>query len=215
MLRPFTMDPMMLNERREQDKVFGLLLTLNPIYNDLIKHLFTADKLPSLDEVCSQVQRKQGSLGLFSGRSKIITSNKVVYKNEDRKTLVYDHCKKRGPIKDKCWILHPHLKPAKFKANLTSEVTSDQAQAGASHSQSGMPKQGEELAMVTYTNDVVRKSDLEALIKSIAALNNKESGITLLACSPSISLVIDSGSSHHMISNQNLINNVKLLMEMW
>ena len=30
MLRPFSVDPLVLKERGEQDKVFGLLLTLNP-----------------------------------------------------------------------------------------------------------------------------------------------------------------------------------------
>lgn len=55
MLRPSTVDPRVLNEWREKDKVFGLLLTLNPAFNDLIKHLLRADKLPSLDEVCSQI----------------------------------------------------------------------------------------------------------------------------------------------------------------
>ena len=138
----------------------------------------------------------------------MVMAHKVSYKNEDKKTLICDHCKKKGHIKDKCWILHPHLKPAKFnkvQANYSQEVLSDQTQVGPS-------KKGEELAMVAYTNDVVRKSDLEALIKSIAALTNKESGITHLASlpnSPSKTLIIDSGASHHMISNPKLINNVK------
>jgi len=39
MLRPITVDSAILNERKEQDKVFGLLLSLNHAFNDLIKHL--------------------------------------------------------------------------------------------------------------------------------------------------------------------------------
>lgn len=207
MLRPFSVDPSALKERGEQDKVFGLLLTLNPAYNDLIKHILRAEKLPSLDEVCSQIQREQGSVGLFSGKGEMVMAHKVTFKSEDRKILLCDHCKKRGHIKDKCWILHPHLKPAKFKvqANYSQEASTEQAQAGPS-------RQGDELAMVAYSNDVVRKSDLEALIKSIAALTNKESGITHFASLPKSqnkTLIIDSGASHHMISNPNLINNVK------
>lgn len=207
MLRPFSVDPSTLKERGEQDRVFGLLLTLNPAYNDLIKHILRAEKLPSLDEVCSQIQREQGSVGLFSGKGEMVMAHKVTFKSEDRKILVCDHCKKRGHIKDKCWILHPHLKPAKFKvqANYSQEASTEQAQAGPS-------RQGDELAMVAYSNDVVRKSDLEALIKSIAALTNKESGITHFASLPKSqnkTLIIDSGASHHMISNPNLINNVK------
>lgn len=55
MLRPSTTDPNLLNERREQNKVFGLLLTRHPTFNDLVKHILRSDKLPSLEEVCSQI----------------------------------------------------------------------------------------------------------------------------------------------------------------
>ncbi|CAB77909.1 putative polyprotein [Arabidopsis thaliana] len=198
MLRPSTVDPAILNERKEQEKVFGLLLTLNPAFNDLIKHLLRADKLPSLENVCSQVQKEQGSLGLFSGKGELITAHKGIYKGEERKVWVCDHCKKKGHMKDKCWILHPHLKPAKFKANISQEVASDQG-------------------------EVVRKSDLESLIRSIASLKEsgtsfltyepnkmlKESGTSFFTSEPSKTLVIDSGASHHMINNPSLIDNIK------
>ncbi|XP_020889706.1 uncharacterized protein LOC110230635 [Arabidopsis lyrata subsp. lyrata] len=175
-LRPGTLDPKILHERREQDKVFALLLTLNPSYNDLIKHLLRSEKLPSLDEVCSQIQKEQGSSGLFGGKGELATANKgelvankSMYKFEDKKSLMCEHCKKKGHIKDKCWILHPHLKPVKFKeprAHLSQEAQDEQDQSGSSKSG------GEGIKMTP--GDYVRKSDLEALIKSIASL--KESG---------------------------------------
>ena len=129
---------------------------MNPAYNDLIKHILRAEKLPSLDEVCSQIQREQGSVGLFSGKGEMIMAHKVTFKSEDRKILLCDHCKKRGHIKDKCWILHPHLKPAKFKvqANYSQEASTEQAQAGPS-------RQGDELAMVAYSNDVLGSRTLK------------------------------------------------------
>jgi len=130
MLRPSTTDPELLNERREQDKVFGLLLTLNPAYNSLIKHMLRADKLPDLEEVCSQIQKEQGSIGLFGSKGEMSLANKAAQVNsdeapqankagynkfEDRKfNGSCDHCKKHGHKKSQCWILHPHLKPAKF-----------------------------------------------------------------------------------------------------
>ncbi|KAG7641364.1 Ribonuclease H-like superfamily [Arabidopsis suecica] len=206
-LRPGTLDPKVLHERREQDKVFGLLLTLNPGYNDLIKHLLRSEKLPSLDEVCSKIQKEQGSTGLFGGKSELITANKGevvvnkgVYKNEDRKMLTCDHCKKKGHTKDKCWLLHPHLKPAKFKdsrAHISQEAHEEQSQSGSSKGETSTISSG----------DYVRKSDLEALIKSIVSL--KESGITFFSQKPSSLIVIDSGASHHMISNSNLLNNIE------
>ncbi|KAL0742331.1 hypothetical protein Bca4012_083844 [Brassica carinata] len=62
MLRPATTNPDVLNQRREQDKVFDLLLTLHPSYGDLIKHILRNKELPSLDEVCSEIQKEQGSM---------------------------------------------------------------------------------------------------------------------------------------------------------
>ncbi|XP_033138885.1 uncharacterized protein LOC117129706 [Brassica rapa] len=59
MLRPSTTDADELNKRREQDKVFGLLLTLNPAYNGLIQHLLREDTLPDLEDVCARIQRSK------------------------------------------------------------------------------------------------------------------------------------------------------------
>ncbi|XP_019097474.1 PREDICTED: uncharacterized protein LOC104777643 [Camelina sativa] len=75
-LRPSSSDPVVLNERKEQDKVFGLLLTLNPAFRDLLKHILRADKLPNFDEICSQIQKEQGSLDLFRGKGELVTANK-------------------------------------------------------------------------------------------------------------------------------------------
>ncbi|KAF8085621.1 hypothetical protein N665_0657s0002 [Sinapis alba] len=130
MLRPGTVDPDVLNERREQDKVFALLFTLNSGYNDLIKHILRGHDLPSLEEVCAQIQKEQGFVGLFGRNGELImanqaegaenkreegVANKGFYKPEEKKIWVCDHCKKKGHGKDKFWILHPHLKPQKFR----------------------------------------------------------------------------------------------------
>ncbi|KAL0730319.1 hypothetical protein Bca4012_026412 [Brassica carinata] len=123
LLRPHTTDPATLLTRREEDKVFGLLLTLNPSYGSLIKHILRADKLPDLDEVCAQIQKEEGSVGLFGSKGDLTmahqaeeaVANKAAYKQDEKKVLICEHCKKKGHMKDKCWILHPHLKPNKFK----------------------------------------------------------------------------------------------------
>ena len=77
MLRPSTTNPEMLNERREQDKVFGLLLTLNPAYNGLIKHMLRSEKLPDLEDVCVQIQKEQGSIGLFGSKGEMSLANQA------------------------------------------------------------------------------------------------------------------------------------------
>ena len=77
MLRPSSVDPEVLNERKEQDKVFALLFTLNPVYGGLIKHILRSDKLPDLEELCAQIQKEQGSVELFGGKGDLILANKA------------------------------------------------------------------------------------------------------------------------------------------
>ena len=77
MLRPNTNDEATLMERREQDQVFGLLLTLNPVYKDVIKHMLRSPKLPSFDDVCAQLQKEDDSLGLFGGKGEMTSANQV------------------------------------------------------------------------------------------------------------------------------------------
>lgn len=45
--------------------MFGLLLTLNLIDSNLIKHILKLDKLPTLEKVFVHIQKKQYLLGLF------------------------------------------------------------------------------------------------------------------------------------------------------
>ncbi|KAG7559384.1 Ribonuclease H-like superfamily [Arabidopsis thaliana x Arabidopsis arenosa] len=211
MLRPNTLDPAVINERREQDKVFGLLFTLSPAYNDLIKHLLRADKLQNLEEVCSQIQKEQGSLGLFGSKGELVSGNSSELASANRgnfnanrgKAPWCDHCKRSGHAKEKCWILHPHLKPARRepRANqATGGNLGGQEQAGTSSQALG----GNGAAMMA-SSDLVRRSDLDALIKAL----KESSGNAYHALSALKPLIVDSGASHHMISDSKLINNIE------
>ncbi|KAG7594088.1 Integrase catalytic core [Arabidopsis thaliana x Arabidopsis arenosa] len=211
MLRPNTLDPAVINERREQDKVFGLLFTLSPAYNDLIKHLLCADKLQNLEEVCSQIQKEQGSLGLFGSKGELVSGNSSELASANRgnfnancgKAPWCDHCKRSGHAKEKCWILHPQLKPARRepRANqATGGNLGGQEQAGTSSQALG----GNGAAMMASC-DLVRRSDLDALIKAL----KESSGNAYHALSALKPLIVDSGASHHMISDSKLINNIE------
>ncbi|KAG7585690.1 Reverse transcriptase RNA-dependent DNA polymerase [Arabidopsis thaliana x Arabidopsis arenosa] len=211
MLRPNTLDPAVINERREQDKVFGLLFTLNPGYNDLIKHLLRADKLQNLEEVCSQIQKEQGSLGLFGSKGELVSGNSSELASANRgnfnanrgKAPWCDHCKRSGHAKEKCWILHPHLKPARRepRANqATGGNLGGQEQAGTSSQALG----GNGAAMMASSN-LVRRSDLDALIKAL----KESSGNAYHALSSLKPLIVDSGASHHMISDSKLMKNIE------
>ncbi|KAL0642046.1 hypothetical protein Bca4012_102994 [Brassica carinata] len=175
MLRPSTTDPELLNERREQDKVFGLLLTLNPSYNGLIKHVLRAEKLPDLEDACAQIQKEQGSIGLFGGKGDLSLANaaqtdheetpqanKAAHsKYEDRKfNGNCDHCKKHGHKKSQCWILHPHLKPAKFMKEREARAHASEGTSGA-----GLTTPSGMIALLVYVDDIIiTGSDKEGII---------------------------------------------------
>ncbi|KAF8085590.1 hypothetical protein N665_0661s0001 [Sinapis alba] len=196
MLRPNTIDQKTLMERRQKDQVFGLLLTLNPAFNDVIKHILRSFKLPSLEEVCAQIQKEEGSLGLFGGKGDLsiankaetIQANKAMYRTEDRK---YgddrrfggncDHCKMPGHKRSQCWILHPHLKPPKFMKEREARAhLSEASEAGLSGAGSnlrcgeseGKALPSQHIALKSMENEVIRKSDIEALINALKDSGN-------------------------------------------
>ncbi|XP_048621905.1 uncharacterized protein LOC106438847 [Brassica napus] len=124
MLRPSTTDPSTLEERREQDKVFGLLLTLNPSFNDVLKHILRAKELPSYDDVCAQLWKELGSDGLFGGKEELsmankaekmesASGNKAHFKSRrgGDKSVTCEHCKNLG-----------HSKPIVGSSILTSDL---------------------------------------------------------------------------------------------
>ncbi|KAF8085591.1 hypothetical protein N665_0661s0002 [Sinapis alba] len=179
MLRPGILDPDVLNERREQDKVFALLFTLNSGYNDLIKHIL----------------------------------------------------RKKSHGKDKCWILHPHLKPRKFstpyadaRAHFSGEVGEPSTPKRTMAAGEGKPLTfSGGSAVRTAQDETIKRSDIDALIKILKENSGNTLGISLNAsynsptalvtstnASSSVKLlVIDSGASHHMISDARLISNVE------
>ncbi|WZY99333.1 hypothetical protein YC2023_071662 [Brassica napus] len=283
MLRPSTTDPDQLNERREQDKVFGLLLTLNPAYTQLIQHMLRSDKLPDLEEVCAEIQREQGSMGLFGGKGELSLANQAAHedsteapqankashgKYEDRKfNGNCDHCKKHGHKKSQCWILHPHLKPAKFMKEREGRENVTEGSSGAGTSKTSEVdglggNDGNGKSLVAYTgasssrsnDDYIKRSDLDALFKMLKENGNTYGysfGASMIAYKddhlirelvervearneyrnahiartdrmhPLLSnlchnakrvgkpLIVDSGASHHMISDENLIKDIE------
>ncbi|XP_033146982.1 uncharacterized protein LOC117133929 [Brassica rapa] len=186
MLRPGTVDPDVLNERREQDKVFALLFTLHPGYSDLIKHILRNKLLPSLDEVCAEIEKEQGSVGLFGKKGELVianqaegaenkpegVANKGFYKPEEKKVWVCDHCKKKGHGKDKCWIVHPHLKPQKFMAPYTDAMANYSGEIGEPSSSQRAGAAGDckaqsfsgYTAVRTGQDEAINKSDIAAFI---------------------------------------------------
>ncbi|XP_010541233.1 PREDICTED: uncharacterized protein LOC104814748 [Tarenaya hassleriana] len=114
-LRLVSTDSAVITQRNEQDKVYTLLLSLDGTYGDLVHHVLRQSELPSLNEVCMLIKREEGGRNLFQGKPELAHFRKTSFPSKERTPFFCEHCKKSGHTKAKCWILHPHLRPQKFR----------------------------------------------------------------------------------------------------
>ena len=122
MYRPHTIDAAILLKRSEEDKIFHLLASLGSEYEDLRSHILMNPELPSFASVCTTIQREEVrrkvmNVDIKSSVSEaraFVTNHKSsgdrVYKGK-RPDLKCLHCNNIGHLIDRCWILHPELKP--------------------------------------------------------------------------------------------------------
>ncbi|KAL0641684.1 hypothetical protein Bca4012_102622 [Brassica carinata] len=199
MLRPSTTDADELNKRREQDKVFGLLLTLNPAYNGLIQHLLREDILPDLEDVCARIQKEQGSIGLFAKKGDLSLASRATqeeaYTGAPSNRGNYDQEYLRKSSLDALIKL--------FKEHGNTFGYSFGARA---------IENDENLTRTDRMHDSVIEILSQSRTASFARNDHvfKPSSILAhIASSHTIKpLVVDSGASHHMISDTSLIKNI-------
>ncbi|KAM1416298.1 hypothetical protein ACFX2I_007862 [Malus domestica] len=125
--RPYTTDTTILLKRAEENKIFQLLVGQSSVYEDLRSHILMNSEFPSFSSVCATIQREEVKRRVMAvdtkssvGETRAYASNHKspesrVYKGK-RSDLKCDHCLRIGHLgightKDRCWILHPMLKP--------------------------------------------------------------------------------------------------------
>ncbi|KAG6512389.1 hypothetical protein ZIOFF_030500 [Zingiber officinale] len=119
--RPPTTDAATLQKRTEEDRIFQLLASLNPDFEDLRSHILMNTDLPSFKNICATIQREEvrrkvmpryvntspSDVRAYITRS---SSEEKSYKGK-RPDLKCEHCHSPGHSINRCWTLHPELKP--------------------------------------------------------------------------------------------------------
>ena len=119
--RPHTVDPVVLKKRTEEDRVFQVLASLGSEFEDLRCHILMSPELPSLKSVCSTIQREEVRRKVMIRETVTNSSDTrayIAHKNYEGKSikgkrldLKCEHCNAPGHTSDRCWVLHPELKP--------------------------------------------------------------------------------------------------------
>ncbi|KAM2670201.1 hypothetical protein EV1_006165 [Malus domestica] len=127
--RPHTTDSSVLLKRTEEDKKFQLLSSLSSEYEDLRSHILMNLELPSFTSVCATIQREEVRRKVMNNGIKTnMTEARAYLTNEKRYKGKNPHlkclyCDNIGHVRDKCWILHPELKPDFMKDKSASKTS--------------------------------------------------------------------------------------------
>ncbi|XP_038704707.1 uncharacterized protein LOC120000651 [Tripterygium wilfordii] len=111
--RPHTVDTTILRNRVMEDKIFQLLASLGPEYEDLRSRVLMSPELPSLASVISMIQREELRRKVMNVEARPNLSESRAYASYKgkRPDLKCQHCHHLGHLVERCWVLHPELKP--------------------------------------------------------------------------------------------------------
>ncbi|WZZ15660.1 hypothetical protein YC2023_108749 [Brassica napus] len=208
-LRPRSCDPRVLEEWREQDVVFSLLASLDSSYGWLVKLILKEEKLPNMEEVCVLVQR----LHQVMEENKEITWSKEGAKRKKGRLRRRSKAQIR---RGRCWkrsILSGYqgsygtMKMGREEAQqILMGECSYSAYMGESVESSGVMRKLE----TKGADERVTKDEWDEFVKYVYALaTTRRQGAPAKSSTSNKPIIVDSGASHHMISDRSLMSDVK------
>jgi hypothetical protein len=134
--RPPTTDLAIIQKREEEDDIFEYLAGLNPSYEAVRAQIMNFIPLPSYSQIQNMIQQEESrreamvvpqvaydeghETHSFAVAKKSNFSNfgqnpnsQIHSKSSEIENCTY--CKKEGHTHERCWFLHPHLKPKHWR----------------------------------------------------------------------------------------------------
>ena len=211
---PISTDPV-ARAREATNRLCQFLQGLRPEFEIVRSQLFNRDEEPTFDEAVTKVMQEESRLQALkgvieghayvtkgkpnSGQIQISHSKRSDQERVNKDDLVCHYCKRVGHIKDKCWQLHPELRPPHIRAHLTRSQ-----QGGASNSgNEGIP------SALDFSKMMQELQNLKSLINASGTVigstsmanSGKKSLLTNLSMftnNISSAWILDSGTTDHM-----------------
>jgi hypothetical protein len=109
---PPTIDLNVLQEREETDRVYTFLAALDSSYEPIRAQILLSTEKLSFDSVTALVRQEATDSNPKPEAHAFSAQHFSVGKGKGKCEVVRcSHCKQEGHTQEKCWILHPHLRP--------------------------------------------------------------------------------------------------------
>ena len=178
--------------------------------------LFNRDEEPTFDEAVTKVMQEESRLqalkGVIEGNAYIVKSKpnfgqyQASYpkKNDqeriNKEEIVCHYCKRVGHIKDKCWQLHPELKPPHFaKAHMMRSQQGEVSKAGTE----GIPSTLDFQKMMQEIQNLKSMINTSGTVIGSTSMANSGkdellTNLSMLTNDLTSAWILDSGATDHM-----------------
>jgi gag-polypeptide of LTR copia-type/Integrase core domain/GAG-pre-integrase domain len=206
-------------KREEQDQVFRFLASLTPEFEETRRDILMRPELLSLNTVYAILQSEETRKKVMGRDQKVNNSlnnsenfanfssragdNTKWNKGKDKKgnQPYCDHCNRSGHTKDKCWVLYPHLKPARNRpneVNLTAKPEDNNVQLKLEQ----MSKQLEFLMKARATNAESSFSGPGGETSNVVKHIGNHLALSIASCSK---IIVDSGATDNMFTTNKVL----------
>ena len=204
-------------KREEQDRVFRFLASLTPEFEETRRDILMRPELPSLNTVYAILQSEETRKKVMGRNPKVNNSlnnsdnfahfssrtgdNSKWSKGKGNRPYC-DHCNRSGHIKDKCWVLYPHLKPNRNKSN-EAHLTTKSEDSNVQHKLEQMTKQLEFLMKTCATNAESSFAGPGGETSNAVKHIGNQLALSNASCSK---IIVDSGATDNMFTTNKVLN---------